>query len=46
LVSLRQRAFPQSVSDLEVVMSQLGEEAAAVGAALMVAEGLLDTFLE
>ena len=42
MLSLRQRAFFHSVHDLEVVVSKLGEEAAAVGAALLVAEKVLE----
>ena len=42
MLSLRQRAFSHSVHDLEVVISRLGEEAAAVGAALLVAERVLE----
>lgn len=42
MLSLRQRAFSYSVHDLEVVVSKLGEEAAAVGAALLVAEKVLE----
>jgi len=41
MLSLRQRAFYHSVHELEVVVSKLGEEAAAVGAALLVAEKVL-----
>jgi len=42
MLSLRQRAFSHSVHDLEVVVSRLGEEASAVGAALLVAEKVLE----
>ena len=42
MLSLRQRAFFHSVHDLEVVVSKLGEEAAAVGAALLAAEKVLE----
>jgi predicted NBD/HSP70 family sugar kinase len=42
MVSLRQRAFSHSVHDLGVVVSRLGEEAAAVGAALRIAERVLE----
>ena len=41
LYSLRQRALPRAVKDLAVVVSEFGEEAAAVGMALVAAEGLL-----
>jgi predicted NBD/HSP70 family sugar kinase len=41
LNSLRRRAFYQSVRNLEVVISQLGEEAAAVGAVAVVAEKII-----
>ena len=41
LNSLRRRAFHQSVRNLEVVISQLGEEAAAVGAITVVAEKII-----
>jgi glucokinase len=41
LNSLRRRAFQQSVRNVEVVVSQLGEEAAAVGAVLVVAEQII-----
>jgi predicted NBD/HSP70 family sugar kinase len=41
LYSLRQRALPLAVKDLGVVISDFGEEAAAVGMALVAGEGLL-----
>lgn len=41
LYNLRQRAFPQSVKGLDVVVSQFGEEAAAVGAALLAGNEVL-----
>jgi len=41
LNSLRRRAFHQSVRNLNVVISQLGEEAAAVGAVVVVAEKII-----
>lgn len=41
LYNLRQRALPYVVKDLEVVVSQLGEEAAAVGSTLMAGEEVL-----
>jgi len=41
MLSLRQRAFFNSVNELEVVVSRLGEEAAAIGATLLVAESVL-----
>lgn len=43
LNSLRRRAFYQSVRNLDVVISQLGEEAAAVGAVVVVAEKIIRT---
>ena len=46
LVSLRQRAFHQSVGDLELVVSQRGEETAAVGATLLAAERVLETVMK
>jgi glucokinase-like ROK family protein len=46
MLALRQRAFHQSVSELEVAVSQLGEEAAAVGAAQLAAESLLEASLD
>jgi N-acetylglucosamine repressor len=42
LRSLRSRAFHRSVSRVEVVVSELGEEASAVGACLLTAERVLD----
>jgi predicted NBD/HSP70 family sugar kinase len=45
LQSLRSRAFERSVTDLEVLITKLGDEAAAVGAALLVAEGILEKLL-
>jgi len=41
LYSLRQRVLPWAVKDLAVVVSEFGEEAAAVGMALVAAEGVL-----
>jgi len=41
LFSLRHRALPQSVKNLAVVVSQLGEEAAAVGTTLIAGEEVL-----
>jgi len=41
LYNLRQRALPQVVKGLEVVVSQFGEEAAAVGTTLVAGEGIL-----
>jgi len=41
LYNLRQRALPRAVRDLPVVVSEFGEEAAAVGMALVAGEGLL-----
>jgi predicted NBD/HSP70 family sugar kinase len=41
LRSLKSRAFPGSVSQLEVVVSELGEEGAAVGACLLVATRII-----
>jgi predicted NBD/HSP70 family sugar kinase len=38
LYTLRQRAFPRAVNDLEVVVSKFGEEAAAVGMSLIAGE--------
>ena len=43
LYNLRQRAFPQGVKDLPVVVSQFGEEAAALGMVLTAAESVLET---
>jgi predicted NBD/HSP70 family sugar kinase len=43
LYSLRQRAFPQGVKDLPVVISEFGEEAAALGMVLIAAENLLES---
>ena len=40
--SLRSRAFQHSVNRLEVMVSQQGEEGAAVGACLLTAEALLE----
>lgn len=40
--SLRARAFQHSVSRLEVMVSQQGEDAAAVGACLLTAEAILE----
>jgi len=41
LYTLRQRALPLAVKDLEVVVSEFGEEAAAVGTTLVAGEGIL-----
>jgi predicted NBD/HSP70 family sugar kinase len=41
LYNLRQRALPQVVKGLDVVVSQFGEEAAAVGTTLVAGEGIL-----
>jgi predicted NBD/HSP70 family sugar kinase len=41
LYNLRQRALPQIVKGLDVVVSQFGEEAAAVGTTLVAGEGIL-----
>lgn len=41
LFSLRHRALPQAVKDLAVVVSQFGEEAAAVGTTLVAGEEVL-----
>ena len=41
LYNLRQRALPQVVKDLDVVVSQFGEEAAAVGTTLVAGEEVL-----
>ena len=41
--SLRQRALPQGVKDLPVVVSKFGEEAAALGMVLIAAESVLET---
>jgi predicted NBD/HSP70 family sugar kinase len=41
LFSLRHRALPQGVKDLAVVVSQFGEEAAAVGTTLVAGEEVL-----
>jgi N-acetylglucosamine repressor len=43
LYNLRQRAFPQVVRDLPVVVSQFGEEAAALGMVLTAGESVLET---
>jgi predicted NBD/HSP70 family sugar kinase len=43
--SLRGRTFHRSVRNLKVVVSRLGGEAGAVGAAILVAEKLLPNFL-
>lgn len=43
LYHLRQRAFPQGVKDLPVVVSQFGEEAAALGMVLVAAESVLES---
>ncbi len=43
LYNLRQRALPQAVKDLPVVVSQFGEEAAALGMVLTAAESVLET---
>jgi len=40
LYSLRQRALPQVVKGLDVVVSQFGEEAAAVGTSRVAGEGI------
>jgi predicted NBD/HSP70 family sugar kinase len=45
MLSLRQRAFHHSVHELEVAVSKLGEEAAAVGATLLVPEKVLEDAL-
>jgi predicted NBD/HSP70 family sugar kinase len=41
--SLRDRAFQRSVSQVELVVSELGEDAAAVGACLLAANRILET---
>ena len=41
----RGRAFHRSIRNLKVTVSRLGGESGAVGAALMIAEKLLPTFL-
>lgn len=41
--SMRNRAFQRSVSQVEVVVSELGEDAAAVGACLLTANQLLES---
>ena len=41
LYSLRHRALPQAAKDLAVVVSQFGEEAAAVGTTLVAGEEVL-----
>jgi predicted NBD/HSP70 family sugar kinase len=43
LYNLRQRAFPHGVKDLPVVVSQFGEEAAALGMVLIAGESVLET---
>jgi predicted NBD/HSP70 family sugar kinase len=43
LYNLRQRALPQTVRDLPVVVSQFGEEAAALGMVLTAGESVLET---
>lgn len=43
--SFRGRAFHRSIRNLKVTVSRLGGESGAVGAALMIAEKLLPTFL-
>jgi predicted NBD/HSP70 family sugar kinase len=43
LYNLRQRALPQAVKDLPVVVSQFGEEAAALGMVLTAGESVLET---
>lgn len=43
LYSLRQRALPRAVKDLAVEVSEFGEEAAAVGTALVAGEGVFKT---
>lgn len=43
LYNLRQRALPQGVKDLPVVISKFGEEAAALGMVLTAAESVLET---
>jgi predicted NBD/HSP70 family sugar kinase len=43
LYNLRQRALPQGVKDLPVVVSKFGEEAAALGMVLTAAESVLET---
>jgi predicted NBD/HSP70 family sugar kinase len=40
--ALRSRAFQQSVTHLEVVISELGEDAAGIGACLLVAEKIME----
>ena len=44
IASLRQRAFYQSVCDMQVLVSELGEDAAAVGASLLAAGKMLEAF--
>jgi predicted NBD/HSP70 family sugar kinase len=41
LYNLRDRAYPQATRNLQVVVSQLGEDAAALGAALIAGEHVL-----
>jgi hypothetical protein len=40
---MRSRAFQRSVSHVEVVVSELGEDAAAVGACLLTAHQILES---
>ena len=43
LYNLRQRALPQAVKDLPVVVSQIGEEVATLGMVLIAGEEVLRT---
>ena len=43
LYNLRDRAYPQATRNLQVVVSQLGEDAAALGAAVIAGEHVLKT---
>jgi hypothetical protein len=43
LYNLRQRALPQAVKDLPVVISEIGEEAATIGMILIAREEVLKT---
>ena len=45
MASLRQRAFHHSSSDLQVLFSELAEDAAAVGACLLAAEKMIEASL-
>lgn len=43
LYNLRHRALPQSTKDLDVIVSQFGDDAAAVGAVLLAGEEVLES---